>query len=83
MSDWKSKIPDLQEVWSMTVKLAQDVKVSVTEIVKDYKEKHPSTPESAKTEEKPAKPAPVVEPPAEPKPKVTAAPAEKEKDKDK
>lgn len=39
MSDFKSKLPDLKELGSMTGKLFQDVKKSVTEIIKDYKEK--------------------------------------------
>lgn len=39
MSDFKSKLPDLKELGSITGKLFKDIKTSVTEIVKDYKEK--------------------------------------------
>ena len=53
MSDWKSKLPDLQEVWSMTVKLAKDMKTSVGEIVDEYKKKHPSEPVPEKTKKEP------------------------------
>lgn len=50
MSDFKSKLPDLQELTSMTKKLFNGIKSSVGEIIHDYKEKR-ATPE---TEEKPA-----------------------------
>ncbi|QDQ41010.1 hypothetical protein E3226_011645 [Legionella geestiana] len=39
MSDLKSKLPDFQELTSMTMKLFGDVKKSVCEIVDDYKQK--------------------------------------------
>lgn len=39
MSDFKSKLPDLKELSSMTSKLFKGLKSSVTEIIKDYKEK--------------------------------------------
>ena len=39
MSDLKSKLPDLQELSSMTSKLYHGIKNSITEIVHDYKEK--------------------------------------------
>lgn len=39
MSDFKSKLPDLKELGSMTGKLFNDLKVSVTEIIDDYKKK--------------------------------------------
>jgi pyruvate-formate lyase-activating enzyme len=38
MSDMKSKLPDLKELASMTSKLYNDIKVSVTQIIHDYKE---------------------------------------------
>jgi hypothetical protein len=41
MSDLKSKLPDLNELSSMAGKLYNDVKVSVLEIIDDYKKKHP------------------------------------------
>lgn len=47
MSDWKSKLPTFEEVVSIATKLGKDIKNSVTEIVQDYKEKHPSVDESA------------------------------------
>jgi hypothetical protein len=48
MSDWKSKLPDLKEVASMSTKLAQDIKKSITEIFHEYKQKHPDAPEHEK-----------------------------------
>ncbi len=48
MSDWKSKLPDLKEVASMTTKLAKDIKKSITEIFDEYKQKHPDAPEQEK-----------------------------------
>ncbi|STY29716.1 Uncharacterised protein [Legionella wadsworthii] len=38
MSDFKSKLPDLKELASMTNKLFTDIKKSVGEIVHNYKE---------------------------------------------
>ncbi|KTD59361.1 hypothetical protein Lsan_2265 [Legionella santicrucis] len=38
MSDFKSKLPDLKELASMTSKLYTDIKKSVGEIVQSYKE---------------------------------------------
>ncbi len=38
MSDFKSKLPDLKELASMTSKLYTDIKKSVGEIVHNYKE---------------------------------------------
>ncbi|MGQ3892745.1 hypothetical protein [Legionella sp. CNM-4043-24] len=39
MGDFKSKLPDLNELANMTGKLFKDVKNSVTEIIADYKKK--------------------------------------------
>lgn len=39
MNDFKSKLPDLKEIGSMTGKLFNDIKSSVCEIIQDYKEK--------------------------------------------
>lgn len=39
MSDFKSKLPDLKELSSMSSKLFHGIKSSVTEIIHDYKEK--------------------------------------------
>jgi hypothetical protein len=39
MSDFKSKLPDLKELGSMTSKLFNGIKSSVNEIIHDYKEK--------------------------------------------
>ena len=44
MSDFKSKLPDLKEIGAMTGRLFRDIRNSVSEIITDYKEKHP-TPE--------------------------------------
>lgn len=61
MSDFKSKLPDLKELGEMTNKLFKDVKNSISEIIKDYKEKHPQT---ATQEEKGSKKEPKAESPA-------------------
>lgn len=52
MSDFKSKLPDLKELASMTSKLFYALKGGVTEIVEDYKKKreHLGEPEAQKTE---------------------------------
>lgn len=39
MNDWKSKLPDLNELASMSSKLFKGVKSSVSEIIDDYKKK--------------------------------------------
>lgn len=39
MSDFKSKLPDLKELSSMTSKLFNGLRNSLEEIVKDYKDK--------------------------------------------
>ncbi|KTD60842.1 hypothetical protein [Legionella shakespearei] len=39
MSDFKSKLPDFQELTSMTSKLFKGLKDSVGEIIEDYKKK--------------------------------------------
>jgi len=39
MSDFKSKLPDLNELTSMATKLYAGVKTSVQEIINDYKQK--------------------------------------------
>lgn len=43
MSDFKSKLPDLKELSSMTSKLFKSIKTSVEEIIHDYKEKRAET----------------------------------------
>ncbi|WP_028388374.1 hypothetical protein [Legionella fairfieldensis] len=40
MSDFKSKLPDFNELSSMASKFYKDVKTSVCEIISDYKKKH-------------------------------------------
>lgn len=54
MGDFKSKLPDLKELGSMTEKLFKGIKSSVTEIIDDYKKKRETLEkdETAKTEEK-------------------------------
>ena len=43
MSDFKSKLPDLKELTSMTGKLFNDIKASVGGIIDDYKKKREGT----------------------------------------
>ncbi|CAM2792676.1 Uncharacterised protein [Legionella steigerwaltii] len=57
MSDFKSKLPDLKELASMTGKLYTDIKKSVGEIVQNYKENRAQQEEEAKQ----AKAEPVTE----------------------
>lgn len=75
MSDFKSKLPDMKDITSITTKLFKDLKNSVTEIITDYKKKHfqeetkkTTKPSSAKktTQAKSAEPAEPAEP-AKPK----------------
>lgn len=56
MSDFKSKLPDFQELTSMTGKLFKGIKTSVEEIIHDYKEKRANA-EADKPVEKAAKKA--------------------------
>ncbi len=42
MTDMKSKIPDINELGAMAGKLFHDIKHSVSEIIDDYKKKHPN-----------------------------------------
>ena len=69
MSDLKSKLPDLKELGEITGKLFKDIKTSVSEIITNYKEKHP--PQAAKTEATTEKAEPKKKPAAK-----TKAPAE-------
>lgn len=41
MAGFMDKLPDLNEIGSMAGKLFKDVKLSVSEIIDDYKTKHP------------------------------------------
>lgn len=50
MSDFKSKLPDLNEISSMAGKLFKDIKTSVCEIVETYKAKHPPAPTETKAQ---------------------------------
>lgn len=43
MSDFKSKLPDLKELGDMTSKLFGDIKTSISEIMDNYKNKHPQS----------------------------------------
>lgn len=54
MSDFKSKLPDFKELTSMACKLYKGVKVSVEEIVQDYKQKRTETKSPKTKSEKPA-----------------------------
>jgi F0F1-type ATP synthase membrane subunit b/b' len=40
MSDFKSKLPDLNELASMAEKFFKDMKNSVSEIIESYNQKH-------------------------------------------
>lgn len=67
MSDSKSKMPDMNEIGSIASKLFKDIKKSVDEIITDYKQKRPVTPDT--TSEVASKPVvetpPIQEPSAE------------------
>jgi hypothetical protein len=52
MSDFKSKIPDLNELTSMAGKLFAGVKTSVKEIINDYKKKRSEPMKEAATPKK-------------------------------
>jgi hypothetical protein len=54
MANQKSKIPDMGEIASMAGKLFKDVKSSISEIIDDYKSKHPGDGCSAKPAKKAA-----------------------------
>ncbi len=43
MGDFKSKLPDINEIKDITKKLYKDIKNSVAEIITDYKNKRPET----------------------------------------
>lgn len=61
MGDFKSKLPDLKELGSMTNKLFHGIKSSVNEIVQDYKQKREEQEAQEKAAEAlKAKEAPVV-----------------------
>lgn len=70
MSDIKSKIPDFKELASMTGKLYNDLKTSVGQIIKDYKDVREQSGVESETAE-------------EVKPKAKKAAAEPESDEDK
>lgn len=65
MGDFKSKLPDLKELTSMSSKLFNGIKGAVTEIIHDYKEKRAEqeaqekTGEALKTKEAPVEAKPV------------------------
>lgn len=89
MSDFKSKLPTLKELGSMTGKLFTDLKTSVTEIVDDYKknraENENVTPAAQETKsetpaEQPATEKESVAKPAAPPTPVEATEVEEKKD---
>lgn len=64
MGDFKSKLPDLKELTSMSSKLFHGIKTAVTEIIHDYKEKRAQQDAQEKAEEAlRAKETPVPVPP--------------------
>lgn len=91
MNDFKSKLPDLKELGSMTEKLFRSIKSGVNEIIEDYKKKRETSGEMKtekvetvekvekveKTEVKKEKPKPK----ATPK-KTTTTKSKKSSDKD-
>lgn len=77
MSDFKSNLPDLKEVTGMLGKLFTDVKKSIVEIARDYKEKHKeASPAEAPKAETPPAEAPKAEAPVAEAPKAEAPPVE-------
>lgn len=62
MSDFKSKLPNFNEISSIASKLFKDVKTSVTEIIDDFKNKRESsavqTPENSSVNAANIKPDP-------------------------
>ena len=58
MSDLKSKLPDFKELGNMAGKLFKDIRSSVSEIVKEYKEKHPSAAPAEKSSDVPVEKSP-------------------------
>ena len=61
MGDFKSKLPDLKELGSMTGKLFHDLKNSVCDIIVEYKKKRETT-EQPKATTKPTTKEPKTEP---------------------
>lgn len=55
MNDFKSKLPDLKELTSMTSKLFNGLKTTVNEIIHDYKEKRAEDEAKEQTAAAPAK----------------------------
>ena len=65
MSDMKSKFPDLKELSGMATKLFSDVKNSVTDIIKTYKQQRETPAAAAEApKKKPAKAEPAKAEPA-------------------
>lgn len=60
MGDFKSKLPDLQELGSMTGKLYKGIKTSIQEIICDYKKKREEQETKPSEEASPSSP-PVAE----------------------
>lgn len=56
MNDFKSKMPDLNEITNMASKLFHDMKTSVSEIVDMYKQKRAQETTEPQTKESPKKP---------------------------
>lgn len=72
MSDFKSKLPDFNELTSIASKFYKDVKTSVCEIIDDYKQKREQEGEAKTPEEVVARQEEVVTPVKPKKPKPTA-----------
>lgn len=78
MNDFKSKLPDMQELGAMTSKLFHGIKQTVTEIVHDYKTKRAQE-AAEQTTHTTVTQTPVVSEPEQEKTNATPAPdAEKE-----
>ncbi|MCW8400185.1 hypothetical protein OQJ26_15480 [Legionella sp. PATHC038] len=80
MSDFKSKLPDLKELASMTGKLYTDIKKSVGEIVQNYKENRAQ--EAEKAEQSQAEPVKETKPQKADAPVVEPTPVEESKPDD-
>lgn len=84
MGDFKSKLPDLKELGSMTGKLFKDIKSSVSEIINDYQDKRreEEADENTATANKPeAKDKPTAKDTDKPAVKDADKPVTKEADK--
>jgi hypothetical protein len=74
MSDFKSKLPDFKELTSMGTKLCKDIKSSIEDIMRDYKQKRADSEQSEANEE--------IQTPVDVTPQVSTKKADKPKKND-